>query len=332
MRAAGARGGGTAAPPHTRRRGLDPAVWRRGRATAVLALLIGALLAFHGLVPNWGVHLGSLIETFLPWLAVPLVPLLLNALRRRSATALIAVLVTALIWCGMFGPRMWAPAPTGASDLTVVSNNVEAANADPDVTAADLLATGADVIGLEELTSEAVPTYEKDLAGTFPYHDVEGTVGVWSKYPITSAEPVDLDIGWTRALRADIDSPQGAVTVYAAHMPSVRVTVTAGFDTDDRDHAITTLAAKIADDSASRVIVLGDFNTSTDDRALEPMTTTAGLTDVLQSGEGLGLTWPAGLPTVRPDQILVRGSTPVASSVLPADGSDHRPVEARLRI
>jgi len=48
------------------------------------------------------------------------------------------------------------------------------------------------------------------------------------------------------------------------------------------------------------------------------------------AGDGFGFTWPASFPVVRIDQILVRGVKPDSSWVLPANGSDHRPVEASV--
>jgi vancomycin resistance protein VanJ len=48
------------------------------------------------------------------------------------------------------------------------------------------------------------------------------------------------------------------------------------------------------------------------------------------AGDGFGSTWPAFFPVVRIDQILVRGVEPDSCRVLPANGSDHRPVEARI--
>jgi hypothetical protein len=48
------------------------------------------------------------------------------------------------------------------------------------------------------------------------------------------------------------------------------------------------------------------------------------------AGDGFGFTWPASFPVVRIDQILVRGVEPDSSWVLPANGSDHRPVEASI--
>ncbi|MFD0856667.1 hypothetical protein ACFQ07_30830, partial [Actinomadura adrarensis] len=60
-----------------------------------------------------------------------------------------------------------------------------------------------------------------------------------------------------------------------------------------------------------------------------------GITSRLRSaqdaaGDGFGFSWPAGLPVVRIDQILIRGVEPESSWVLPATGSDHRPVAARI--
>jgi vancomycin resistance protein VanJ len=48
------------------------------------------------------------------------------------------------------------------------------------------------------------------------------------------------------------------------------------------------------------------------------------------AGDGFGFTWPASFPVVRIDQILVSGVEPDSSWVLPANGSDHKPVEARI--
>ena len=76
-------------------------------------------------------------------------------------------------------------------------------------------------------------------------------------------------------------------------------------------------------------MLLGDMNGTLDDRSF------ADITSQLRSaqdvaGDGFGFTWPASFPVVRIDQILVRGVEPDSSWVLPANGSDHRPVEARI--
>jgi vancomycin resistance protein VanJ len=92
---------------------------------------------------------------------------------------------------------------------------------------------------------------------------------------------------------------------------------------------VQALSTAIADDPSKRVVLLGDLNGSVDDRAF------ASITAQLRSaqdvaGSGFGFTWPASFPVVRIDQILVRGVEPDSSWVLPSNGSDHRPVAARI--
>ncbi|HLH59111.1 MAG TPA: endonuclease/exonuclease/phosphatase family protein, partial [Streptosporangiaceae bacterium] len=110
---------------------------------------------------------------------------------------------------------------------------------------------------------------------------------------------------------------------------SVRINPRGGFWTASRDIGVRALGKAIAADPGERVVLLGDLNGTTGDRALAPLTTQLrSAQDV--AGNGFGFTWPASFPVVRIDQILVRGVTPDSSWVLPSNGSDHRPVAARL--
>lgn len=315
--------------------------WKRGRVLAALALLLGLLLLLHAQVTDRG-GLGSLVDTFLPWFGLFVPVLLAGALWRRSATAVVAVLLPAVVWAGLFGGVLGDKAQANDSDLTVVSHNVGADNLDPARTAHDLAASGADVLALEEITAQGRGTYEKELAEAYPHHTVQGTVGLWSKLPLSGVEPVDtaMDVGAlgaaksaaeklpsNRALRAMVTTDRGPVAVYVAHLGSVRVMPRGGFWTESRNRNAQALAEAIAAEDDKRVVLLGDLNGSTDDRAFD------GLTSQLRSvqeeaGDGFGFSYPADFPVVRIDQILVRGVTADTSWVLPATGSDHRPVAA----
>ncbi|WP_199550945.1 endonuclease/exonuclease/phosphatase family protein, partial [Streptomyces sp. N35] len=115
--------------------------------------------------------------------------------------------------------------------------------------------------------------------------------------------------------------------VYVAHLGAVRVMPRGGFWTASRDAGAAKLAEAVAAERSERVVVLGDMNGTTDDRAL------AGLTSRLDSaqteaGDGLGLSWPASFPMARIDQILLKGVAARSSWVLPETGSDHLPVGA----
>jgi vancomycin resistance protein VanJ len=319
-----------------------PGPWKRGLVLAALSLVLGLLMLLHAQITDHG-GLGSLVETFLPWFGLFIPLLLAAALWRRSASAVVALLLPVLVWLSLFGGMLGDRAQSGG-DLTVVSHNVGAENPDPAGTARELAASGVDVLALEELTDDARETYEKGLAKAYRYHTVQGTVGLWSKLPLSDTRPVDTqqDVGplgdakpvevkmvGNRALRTTVATDQGPLAVYVAHLGSVRVNPRSGFWTDSRNRNAQALGEAIAAEQNERVVLLGDLNGTTDDRAFD------GITSQLSSvqdtaGDGFGFSWPAKFPVARIDQILVRGVEPDSSWVLPATGSDHLPVAARL--
>ncbi|WP_330330126.1 endonuclease/exonuclease/phosphatase family protein [Streptomyces sp. NBC_00536] len=308
----------------------DPGIWRRGIVTAALAVLIALVMIFHARLPNDVGNLGSLTETFLPWLAVPIVLLLVIGVVRKSATALIALALPSVVWVHLFGGLISDKSGSGGN-LVVATHNVDAENLDPRGTAASIAKSGADVLALTELKASAVPVYEEVLAGTYKYHAVEGTVGVWSKYPLSSSKPVDIKMGWTRAMRTTVDTPSGQVATYIAHLPSVRVKLNAGFTATQRDNSAGALGAALAAEPLKKVLLLGDLNGTMNDRALSEVTSQMRSTQGA-AGDGFGFSWPSRFPMARIDQIMVRGIKPEASWTLPRTGSDHLPIAARLTV
>ncbi|WP_446474069.1 endonuclease/exonuclease/phosphatase family protein [Actinomadura opuntiae] len=325
------------------RNGSRPEPWRRGLVLAALALLLGLSMLLHAEIPNGIGNLGSLVETVLPWFGLFIPVLLIAALWRRSASAVTALLLPAIVWLSLFGGLLGDRSHPGG-DLTVVSHNVGAGNPDPAGTAGKLAASGADVLALEELSREAQGAYEKGLAKAYPFHTVQGTVGLWSKLPLSDSRPVEIETDYgplaatkpaaaklvdNRALRTTVATDHGPLAVYVAHLGSVRVNPRGGFVTVSRDRNAQALGRAVAAERNARVVLLGDLNGTMDDRAF------AGLNAQLRSaqdaaGDGFGFTWPTEFPMVRIDQILVRGVKPMSSWVLPPTGSDHRPVAARI--
>jgi vancomycin resistance protein VanJ len=305
----------------------DRGTWRRGRGIAVFSALTALLLLAHSLVPNWVGNAGSLLETFLPWTGLLVLPLLVAALLRRSALALVSLLLPALVWGGFFGGRLVDRTEAGG-DLTIVSHNVNDENPDPAGTARALASSGAQVIALEELKKSEIPKYEEALAAGYPYHSVQGTVGIWSTFPLRDTRPVAI-MPWTRALRTTVDTPRGQVAVFVAHLPSVRVRLDSGFTANGRDEAIGLLADAVAGEPSRHTVLVGDFNGTADDRALAPITARMRSAQD-EAGDGFGFSWPAGLPMARIDQVFVAGVRTVASWTLPATSSDHLPVAASV--
>ena len=304
--------------------------WRRGLVIALLALLTAVLLAFHAEMPNSVGNLGSLLETFLPWVGLAVPVLLVPALLRRSATALLALLVPAVLWANLFGGLV-SDKSGGTGDWTVVTHNVEAGNTDVPGTIRGLVASDAQIVALQELAGSQLRSYETGLAGAYPHHTVEGTVGLWSKYPIGEVSPVDLKIGWTRAFRARVTTPQGPVAVYVAHLPSVRLKAESGFTAHQRDVSAQALGDAIQAEPVKKVLLLGDLNGTMNDRSLAPVTSQMRSAQGA-AGDGVGFSWPAAFPMARIDQIMSKGGLkPVDSRTLPRDGSDHLAVAATYR-
>ncbi|MFB7788153.1 endonuclease/exonuclease/phosphatase family protein [Streptomyces vinaceus] len=316
-----------------RRRPRRPERWSwrgRGYVLAGLAVLLGCLLAFHGAVPDaLPGRPGSLLETFLPWLglAVPLLAAL--AVLRRSAAAGLAALLPAAAWLGLFGGHL-LPGAEPAPGLLAVQHNVGDENPDPAGTARALAATGADLLALEELTPAALPAYAEVLAPRYPYHAVAGTVGLWSKHPLADVRPVDIrpagvGEGWNRGLRATARTPRGEVAVYVAHLPSVRLGPAHGFGSLRRDESAVLLGAAITAEPANPLILLGDLNSTVDDRGLAPVTSR-----MEPPSRDFAFSWPASLPLARIDQVLTRSASVTRIRSLPATGSDHLPVAAHI--
>ncbi|WP_406424898.1 endonuclease/exonuclease/phosphatase family protein [Streptomyces sp. NBC_00842] len=305
-------------------------MWRRGIVLAACAVLLTLVMVFHAEIPNTIGNLGSLSETFLPWIGVFVPLLLILGLMRRSATALVALLLPVVVWLNLFGGLLTDKSGSGG-DVTVATHNVNADNPDPTGTARKVAGSGADIIALEELPSGQVSTYEAALADRFPYHSVQGTVGLWSKYPMSNTRPVDIKMGWTRAMRSTVTTPKGEVAVYVAHLPSVRVKLHAGFTANQRDNSADALGEAIAHERLGKVILLGDLNGTMNDRSLNEVTSQMRSTQGA-AGDGFGFSWPASSPMARIDQIMVKGVEPMSSWTLPATDSDHLPIAARVEL
>lgn len=293
-----------------------------------IAELIALVIAIPGVVPNAGPRLGSLVETFRPWLGLLVPVLLLAALLRRSTTAVLAVLALTGVWAVVFAGA-FRPVGDGAG-LVAVQHNVSDENLDPQGTARALLAADPDLLALEEVLPEALPAYAEVLDPALAYHAVSGTVALWSRYPLSDIRPLDIKPDgipdtWQRAIRATADVPgRGPVAVYVAHLPSMRMGLK-GLGSQSRDEGAAKLGALLAAEPVARIVLLGDLNSTVDDRGLRPVTR-------LLSGppQDFAFSWPASLPLARVDQVLARTGKVTEIRALPATGSDHLPVAARV--
>ncbi|MFD8060217.1 endonuclease/exonuclease/phosphatase family protein [Streptomyces cyaneofuscatus] len=300
---------------------------------AGVAVGLAGVVGLHGVIPNSPGRLGSLVESFLPWSGVVVVLLSVVALVRRSGVGLVALLLPVGVWVQGFGGLLLpgAGADSGSRELVVVQHNVSDENPDPAGTARALLAAGGDLVALEELVGPALAVYEDVLGADYPHHVVRGTVGLWSKYPIREDQLVDIrprafEAGWSRGLRAVVRTPYGDVAAYVAHLPSVRVGAR-GLASSPRDESARMLGDIVRGEKVGAVILMGDLNSTVDDRGLHPLTSQLNVAE-----RGFAFSYPAALPVARIDQVLARSAGVSHVRTLPATGSDHLPVAARVTL
>lgn len=304
---------------------------RRGVVVAGVAVGLAGAVGLHGVIPNSPGQVGSFVESFLPWAGGAVVLLLIVALMRRSGVGLVALLLPVGVWVHSFGGLLLPAPDVDARELVVVQHNVSDENPDPAGTARALLAAGGDLVALEEVVVPALAVYEDILGVEYPHHVVRGTVGLWSKYPIEEGQMVDIrprafEAGWSRGLRAVVRTPYGDIAAYVAHLPSVRVGVR-GLASSPRDESARMLGDIVRGDEVETVILMGDLNSTVDDRGLEPLTSQLNVAE-----RGFAFSYPAALPLARIDQVLARSAGVGHIRTLPATGSDHLPVAARVTL
>ncbi|SDM01782.1 vancomycin resistance protein VanJ [Nonomuraea maritima] len=287
-----------------------------------MSAVVAVALAGHSLIPAFG-GFTPILESLLPWVGLTVPLLLAAAAMARSAAAALAALVPGVVWAAMFGSTLLSTPPGGPSDLAVGTINVGVRN-NASGEAVRTVAKDLDLLAAQELTSGGPAA--KQLNKMFKYRYPVSTVGLWSRYPISDARPIDVGLGWPRALRAVVTTPKGKVTVYVMHLASARPG-----QTTSRDATLAQARRLIDADHSKRVLLLGDLNTATTDRGMRGLTPP--LTDAQRvAGDGFGFTWPAEFPITRPDHILFRGMTATKAGVAPATGSDHRAAIASLRL
>jgi vancomycin resistance protein VanJ len=304
----------------------------------VLASLCAAVVLLHRFVPD-SYGAGSLIDTSLPWLWVPIVFLVLCSFVARRTPAICVALVAAVAWAAFDGrpllPRSAPAVSASAERLRIMSQNVSTTAPDLEAVGQAALASHVGVLALEDVYQSVAQSSQAQWLDTrFTYHVTMYEFGVWSAYPIENATPIS-DGANVVALRATVTTPAGDFVLYVVHLPPATLDHR-GF-ARDRDTALARLVTALDAEPASRLAVVGTLNIASSDREMGRLTGGPRLTSVQSSvGSGFGFTWPAQFPMMRLDDVLFRGLTPVASSVLSETGTTscdpHRPIYAELAL
>ncbi|HUR76286.1 MAG TPA: endonuclease/exonuclease/phosphatase family protein [Sporichthya sp.] len=279
-----------------------------------------------------------LLVTFTPQAALGLVALTAGAFAlRRWRTGLVGTLLVALnAW--WLAPLYLADDPPVGTDLVAMTINLQYGWADATEVADAVRARGVDVLGVTELTAEAVTALSAaGLDAALPYRvlspdtDAHGS-GLWSRFPLTPAEEwrgVHRMPGATLHV-TDSGGRNRDVAVRVAHpYRTARYNATSY----RRDQAMLRerLAAQPKEVPA---IVLGDFNASRDHAAFRRLLSDGWRDAPEYAGSGFVRTWSPRywIPhLVQLDHILISPQFGArSSSTFDVRGSDHGALLARL--
>lgn len=241
-------------------------------------------------------------------------------------------------------------------DLTVLTANVGNGQSPDERLIAAILASKADIVGLQELNRRQAAVLQERLADIYPerfaFADSYEGKAIFSRYPVDSAWPITLVPGRPDCA-ARIDLGGREITVIVAHPQPPRIQ-RRGIVSDRRSQRHIVQLGQLAQEAAP-AIMLGDFNMTPRHPAYFRFLR-LGLHDAFgKVGETRGATFPFRLgavnaigpmgqaghpisrmrlpPVVRYDYVwYTPGFETVEARIGPDTGSDHLPVLARLRL
>lgn len=241
-------------------------------------------------------------------------------------------------------PRFAVPPVPAAQTIRVMSYNVNFGLAGDPVEAAAIELGQPDVVVLQETNDEWEALFVDKLP-QFAHHRFgaprglpAGGLGVLSRFPIVSIDELPSVNGPFFAWRIVVDAPIGRIQIVNVHlrppMSDSGSWVVGFFSTrEDRERELGWHLARI--DPHMPTVVAGDFNEENDGRAMA-VAERLGYVDAIAQFGGAVRTWqwPVGGLVLRfqLDHILYDARlTAVASGVIQAGRSDHKPIWADIQ-
>ncbi len=258
-----------------------------------------------------------------------------------AAALLIIPLVIFLMWKA---PAAQA-APAGTSTVRVIDYNLHdavntAGGVDPEALALVIEESGADIVGLQEVSRGWLVWGGMDMLTwlsqrlDLPYvwdatADAQWGMAILSRYPIVSVATYDLppeDIQLPRGFTvAQIDVAGQILTVINTHFS----------EKDDQDEIRTTQASAILStwNNAEATIIMGDFNALPDSQAIA-LFLEAGLIDISREiGQQPTFTYYSAKPDHQIDYIFVTPDLRYSDFVIRSTmASDHLPLAVTIEL
>ncbi|HEY64444.1 MAG TPA: hypothetical protein G4O02_07715 [Caldilineae bacterium] len=315
-------------------------------------------LVLRVILPDSRLWCLAVANTFAEYLFLPLVPIILAAWMARSRWALATTAVPLAVFLWMFGPlflpRLPPPRVEGRP-LIIMTFNVWGFNRNAQAIASVIRQVDPDIVLLQEFRGWVVTDLAEELGDAYPYHDLpdayltKGSLGIFSRYPIVSAQRLLLPDVWRPILYTILEVDGQRIHVFNLHLISSSRVFRWGSSpryierTYERRELAATRLQKFIATLEGPIIVAGDLNTTPQTTTYRILTTD--LKDAFYTvGWGFGHTYPARSRRIRRtliparllriDHILYSSHfEAVRAYVGPWDGiSDHLPVVAELRL
>ena len=313
----------------------------------ILYLIVAVVLFLAAFVVDSGV--AGVLRNFLitGLLASPIFLFLMLLIRRwRLALALIVpVLGLVLTYAPLFMPRGDVTLPADATEITVLTFNVQTSTEELDSLVGVIKEAGADVVALQELSREAAAYFEEQLADRYAHMALHPQENPFQGQGVLSVYPIEADTFWINEelekplghMRVELAVDEGqTIVVYNTH-PTPPFSVEWGLNADSHSAAIEELLSRAGRETMP-VLLLGDFNFSSQFAEYNRITVEEGYTDAFHEAGtiGFGFTYPdtTGMPVpiMRLDYIFHDEHFRAQEvRVWPRSGiSDHQPPFARL--
>jgi endonuclease/exonuclease/phosphatase (EEP) superfamily protein YafD len=299
------------------------------RLIIVAGVSLCALVTFLGLLAGW-FPLLELFNLFRPSLLIGSIALLslacLSGPRPLAVMSGAVVATNLALFALAFQGKATAASPENDRFLRVVTFNLSFRNPQIDRAAAFLEQTDADIVVIEEVTSEQRTTLLKFIGSRYPHAIGSTEIVILSKFPARATGNVNEAglPGWARRpmiLWARFESNGVAFEVAGVHF---------AWPLDSLGQAAdTTALISFARGRSAPLVGGGDFNLTPWSVKLQRVTRET----ELRRGNTFLATWPANRPFAAIDNVFVSPNFSVIKLVAGPDlGSDHRPIVADIAL
>jgi len=299
--------------------------WTDGPIAAGVLLALGCALAF---APD--PFLLMLARAFLwQWALIAVVIAVFAFSSRRWWSGTAAGIVALLL--------AYPPQRTVQSEITdegealvrVTQMNVFQPNDDHDAVIAAAIATDADVISFQEVSPTWASVLQRGLAAFYPYHRLVPQnncygIALFSRLPFLRVDVLPLQR--RSMLLAEVATSEGPLRLLSVHATSP-----GSYGHYLERNAQLHELASVVNDSPMPVVLFGDLNTVSWDRAMVNLCARTGLRE---HSDNTDATWPsfAGMALIPLDHILVTSELFVDGlDIFRISGSDHCGVTAVIR-